>query len=234
MARKLHQRQVPESVLVVGLGRFGSSVALSLVAMDKEVMAIDENPGLVQKWSSELTHVVQADTTDEEALKQLGVASFDRAVVAIGSDIEASVLTVLALSEAGVQVIWAKAITAKHGEILSRVGAQHVVYPERAMGKRVAHQIVGSLHDYIEFEGYALARIMAPALLWGVPLGQSDLRSRHRVTVVGVKRKGEKFTYAERDTIVHRGDELVISGSVRAIEKFSALPHDAPERIDED
>lgn len=233
MGKKAPKR-VPESVLVVGLGRFGSAVARSLVDMDKEVMAIDESAALVQRYAGELTHVVQADTTDEEALRQLGVASFDRAVVAIGTDIEASVLTVLALSEAGVAEIWAKAITAKHGKILERVGAHHVVYPERAMGKRVAHQIVGSLEDYIEFEGYALARIAAPAILWGVPFGKSDVRSRHRVTVVGVKFKGEQFTYAERDTIVHRGDELVISGSVKAIEKFSALPHDPPEHLPDD
>ena len=199
--------------------------------MDKEVLAIDEDAALVQRWSSELTHVVQADTTDEEALRELGVNSFDRAVVAIGLDIEASVLTVLALSEAGVEEIWAKAITSKHAKILERVGADHVVFPERMMGKRVAHQIVGSLDDYLEFEGYALARIKAPAILWGVPLGRSDVRNRYRVTVVGLRRQGEGFTYTDKDTIAHRGDDIVISGAVKAIEKFSSLPHDAPERI---
>jgi len=225
---KKTSRQIPESVLVVGLGRFGSAVALSLLDMDKEVLAIDENPDLVQRWSAHLHHVVQADTTDEEALRQLGVANFDRAVVAIGSDIEASVLTVLALSEAGVQEIWAKAITAKHGAILERIGAHHVVYPERAMGKRVAHQIVGSLEDYIEFEGYALARLSAPAVTWGVPLGSSDVRTRHRVTVVGIRKSGGEFTHADKETIPHRGDEIVISGSVKAVERFSALPDDVP------
>lgn len=233
MFGKSSPKRVPESILVVGLGRFGSAVAQSLVGMDKEVLAIDENPNLVQRWSSELTHVVQADSTDEEALRQLDVAALDRAVVAIGTDIEASVLTVIALSEAGVQEIWAKAITSKHGKILERIGADHVVYPERAMGQRVAHQICGSLDDYLEFEGYALARIKAPAILWGVPLERSDVRARYRITVVGVRRQGEAFTYAEKDTIPHRGDDLVISGSVKAIEKFSALPHEAAERIEE-
>ncbi len=228
MLGKKSSRRQAESVLVIGLGRFGSAVALSLVEMDKEVMAIDENPELVQRFAAELTHVVQADTTDEEALRQLGVATFDRAVVAIGTDIEASVLTVLALSEAGVEEIWAKAITTKHGKILSRVGAHHVVYPERAMGKAVAHQIVGSLEDYLEFEGYALARIQAPAILWGIPLGKSDVRTRHRVTVVGIKQQGESYTYADLETIPHRGDELIISGTVKAVEKFGALPHDVP------
>ncbi len=226
MVGKKGLRRGPESILVIGLGRFGSSVALSLVGMDKEVMAIDESAERVQRFSADLTHVVQADTTDEEALRQLGCASFDRAVVSIGSDIEASVLTVLALSEAGVQEIWAKAVTAKHGKILERVGAHHVVYPERDMGQRVAHQIVGSLEDYMEFEGYALARIKAPTMLWGIPLGKSDIRARYRITVVGIKFSGEAFTYADSETIPHRGDELIISGTVKAVERFSALPHD--------
>lgn len=232
MVGKKGIRREVDSILVIGLGRFGSAVALSLVEMGKEVMAIDENAELVQRWAADLTHVVQADTTDEEALRQLGCSSFDRAVVAIGSDIEASVLTVLALSEAGIEEIWAKAITAKHGKILERVGAHHVVYPERAMGQRVAHQIVGSLEDYMEFEGYALARITAPTILWGIPLGKSDVRTRHRVTVVGIKRQGESYTYADHEMIPHRGDELIISGTVKAVERFSALPHDAPRPVD--
>lgn len=226
-------RREPESVLVVGLGRFGSAVAMALVDMGKDVMAIDESAELVQRYSAELTHVVQADTTDEEALRQLGVSSFDRAVVAIGTDIEASVLTVLALSEAGVEEIWAKAITSKHGKILERVGAHHVVYPERAMGQRIAHQIVGSLEDYLAFEGYALARITAPTMLWGVPLGKSELRTRHRVTVVGIKQEGGTYTYADHTTIPHRGDELIISGTVKAVEKFSLLPHLPPPAPEE-
>lgn len=226
-------RREPESVLVVGLGRFGSAVAMALVEMGKEVMAIDESAELVQRYAAELTHVVQADTTDEEALRQLGVSSFDRAVVAIGTDIEASVLTVLTLSEAGVEEIWAKAITSKHGKILERVGAHHVVYPERAMGQRIAHQIVGSLEDYLAFEGYALARIKAPTMLWGVPLSKSDVRTRHRVTVVGIKEQGGSYTYADHTTIPHRGDELIISGTVKSVEKFSLLPHDPPPAPEE-
>ncbi|MDO5628026.1 MAG: TrkA family potassium uptake protein [Mobilicoccus sp.] len=226
MLDRKKSRSVAESVLVIGLGRFGSAVATSLIQMEKEVLAIDNDPQLVQRWSSELTHVVQADTTDEEALHQLGVSSFDRAVVAIGSDIEASVLTVLALSEARVPEIWAKAITSKHGKILDAVGAHHVVYPERAMGRRVAHQIVGTMEDFMEFEGgYGLARILAPAVSWGIPLGRSDVRTRHKITVVGIKRIGEGFTYADYDTTPREGDELIISGSVRALEKFSSLPH---------
>ena len=140
MSARKHRTSEASSIVVIGLGRFGTAVAQSLVQMGKEVLAIDEDFDLVQRWADELTHVVQADSTDEEALRQLGVGDFDRAVVAIGADIEASVLTVLALAESGVADIWAKAITRKHGQILERVGAHHVVFPERSMGERVAHR----------------------------------------------------------------------------------------------
>jgi trk system potassium uptake protein TrkA len=103
----------PNSVVVIGLGRFGGQVADSLVRGGHEVLAIDENPKLVVHWSDRLTHVVEADSTDEEALRQLGIAEFGHAVVGIGTDIEASVLTVLALSELKVPLIWAKAISTK-------------------------------------------------------------------------------------------------------------------------
>ena len=218
----------PRTILVIGLGRFGSAVAMSLVGMGKEVLAVDQSEELVQRWAADLTHVVQADTTNEGALRQLGVRDFDRAVVAIGSDIEASVLTVLALAELGVQDIWAKAITAKHGAILERIGAHHVVYPDREMGEKVAHMIVTPVRDYIEFDGYALARIQSPTITWGVPLGESGVRDRYRVTVVGVKEPGQAYTYAEHGTVVHRGDELLVTGAVRDVDRFSQLSTQPP------
>jgi trk system potassium uptake protein TrkA len=213
------------SVVVVGLGRFGTAVAQSLFQMGKEVLAIDENISLVEKWADQLTHVVQADSTDEEALRQLGVGDFDRAVVAIGADIEASVLTVLALSEAGVPDIWAKAITRKHGLILERVGAHHVVFPERSMGERVAHILSGRMIDYIEFDDeFSIARTRAPEMSWDKTLAQSAPRSRYGITVVGVKRIGEDFTHAVPETTVQRHDQLIVSGPTHLVEKFCSLP----------
>jgi trk system potassium uptake protein TrkA len=208
-------------VVIIGLGRFGSAVADSLVRMGQEVLAIDENQALVDRWADELTHVAQADTTDDQALQQLGVADFDRAVVAIGTDIEASVLTVLALAEAGVPDIWAKAITRKHGAILERVGAHHVIYPEYSMGERVAHMISGGMMDYIEFDDeFSIARTLAPSFTWDKTLAESAPRSKHGVTIVGVKRTGEDFTYARPETIVHRHDHLIVSGHTRKVEEF--------------
>lgn len=212
------------SVLIIGLGRFGSAVADSLVNLGQEVLAIDEDAALVERWSDELTHVVRADSTDDQALRQLGVSGFDRAVVAIGTDVEASVLTVLALAEAGVPDIWAKAITRKHGRILERVGAHHVVYPESSMGERVAHLLTGSMIDYIAFDDeFSIARTHAPAESWDRSLAESAPRSRHGVTVVGVKRRGEDFTYARPETLVERYDHLIIAGPTDKVERFSRL-----------
>jgi trk system potassium uptake protein len=210
--------------VVVGLGRFGGAVADSLLRLGHEVLGIESKGSLVQKWSDRLTHVVQADATDEAALRQLGVDGFHRAVVGIGQDIEASVLTVLTLGELGVRDIWAKAITKKHGKILHRVGAAHVVYPETAMGERVAHMVSGAMIDYIEFDdGFSIARTKAPVESHDRTLGESGLRTEYGITVVGVKRPGEDFTYALPETMVRRNDQLIISGATDLVERFSAL-----------
>ena len=212
------------SVIVIGLGRFGTAVASSLVRMGQEVLGVDENPDLVQRWADDLTHVVQADSTDDQALRQLGISEFDRAVVAIGNDIEASVLTVLALAEAGVPDIWAKAITRKHGRILERVGAHHVVYPEYSMGERVAHMLTGGMMDYIEFDDeFSIARTQAPAATWDKSLAESAPRTHYGVTIVGVKRLGEDFTYARPETVVNRNDQLIVSGPTAKVEKYCSI-----------
>jgi trk system potassium uptake protein TrkA len=213
-----------EPVVVIGLGRFGSALAVSLVRMGHDVLAIDNDPVLVQKWASELTHVVQADGSDTDALKQLGVGAFSRAVVGIGTHIEASVLTVLSLVEVGVDEVWAKAITKPHGKILRRVGAGHVVYVESSMGERVAHMVSGAMMDYIEFDdGFAIARTKAPRESYDQTLGDVALRTKYGITVVGVKRPGEDFTYARPETEVHRGDQLIVSGATDLVERFCAL-----------
>ena len=166
-------------MLVVGLGRFGSALAEDLQRLGHDVMAVDASGALVQEWSDRLTHVVQADATNEAAMRQLGAASFAVAVVAIGTGIEASLLSTGVLIDLGVREVWAKAITAAHGRILERIGAGHVVYPERDTGKRVAHLISGRLIDYIEFDdGFAIVKMRAPREAHGRTLGDSALRSR--------------------------------------------------------
>lgn len=222
MARTLANSE--DSVVVIGLGRFGGAVAESLMQLGHEVLGVDASAELVQKWSDRLTHVVQADSTDGDALKQLGLKHVQHAVVGIGSDIEASVLTVLALEEIGVPDIWAKATGLRHGQILERIGAHHVVHPEAAMGERVAHLVTGKMMDFMEFEdGFAIAKTTAPEESLDMTLSESNLRQKHGITVVGIKRRHADFIYAQADTYIEPGDIMVISGPTRLVEKFANL-----------
>ena len=213
-------------VIVIGLGRFGTAVARSLVQLGHDVLAVDERPEIVQRFASDFTHVVSADSTDTEALRQIGAEQFDRAVVGIGTDIEASVLTVLSLVELGITEVWAKAINAKHARILERVGAHHVIRPESAMGERVAHMVTGAMIDYIEFDdGFAIARTRAPQVSWDHTLEETGLRAKYGITVVGVKRRGQDFTYARPETSIAKSDELIVCGPTKTVENFCALTH---------
>jgi trk system potassium uptake protein TrkA len=210
------------AVLVVGLGRFGSALAEDLQRLGHDVLAVDASFDLVQQWADRLTHVSQADATSVTAMRQIGAHEVDVAVVAIGTGIEASLLSTGVLVDLGVREVWAKAITTAHGRLLERIGAGHVVYPERDTGQRVAHLLSGRLMDYIEFDdGYAIVKMRAPEMAWDKTLGESALRSRFGVTVVGVKRPGEGFTHALPGTRVRRGDVFVVSGAADAIEKFA-------------
>ncbi|HSE10615.1 MAG TPA: TrkA family potassium uptake protein [Nocardioidaceae bacterium] len=210
--------------MVIGLGRFGKSLALELMEEGAEVLGVDEDPKTVQSLAGRLTHVVEADSTDEEALRQLSVNEFDRAVVGIGSDLEASILTSSILVNFGIRSIWAKAISHSHKRILTQLGVHHVVRPEHDMGKRVAHLVRGRMLDYIEFDdGYAIVKTTPPESLHGLPLAESRVRSKYGVTIVGVKRKGEDFTHATPETVVHEGDLIIVSGPEDGVEGFSDL-----------
>ncbi len=211
-------------VLVVGLGRFGGAVAETLAQQGREVLAVERDPLLVQEWSGRLTHVVEADATSEEVLRQLGIDEFQQAVVAIGTGVEASVLTVGALADLGVPDIWAKALTPAHGRILTRVGATHVVFPESDAGVRVGHQVAYGVLEYLEFDdGFALVRVAPPEEAVGRTLGEAALRSRYGVTVVAIKRPGQDFTYATADTTVFVDDVLVVTGRRDHVERFSRV-----------
>jgi trk system potassium uptake protein len=212
----------PSRVVVLGLGRFGASLAQELVRRGTEVLGIDSNPGVVQTFADELTHAAVADTTDVEALRQLDVPDFDRAVVGIGDDLEASILTTAVLVDLGIPHIWAKAVSRQHGRILERIGAHHVVLPEHEMGERVAHLVTGRMLDYIEFEDdFAMIKTCPPSDIVGRPLSETGVRRRHRITVVGVKHPGGEFTYATENTVLHAQDMLIVSGKIDDVEAFA-------------
>lgn len=223
MARRSRSGGSDDSrVVVLGLGRFGTSVARELVRRGTDVLGVDTDPVLVQRYAEEITFTAVADTTDEASLRQLGVDDCARAVVGIGTDLEASILTVSVLVDLGVGNIWAKATSRQHGRILERVGAHHVVLPEYEMGERVAHLVTGRMIDYITFEDdFAMVKTAAPAGLVGQSLAQGEVRRKHRITVVGIKRHGEDFTYATQDTVVHAGDLLIVSGRIDDVEEFA-------------
>lgn len=225
MARRQPRKQGGDDrVVVIGLGRFGGSLALELVRQGWEVLGIDGSSRLVQSYADQLTHAAVADSTDADALRQLGVPEFSRAVVGIGTDLEASILTTSLLVDFGVPNIWAKAVSRQHGEILHRVGAHHVILPEHEMGERLAHLVTGRMLDYIEFEdGFALVKTRAPEEVVDRPLGETGIRAKYGVTVVCIKRPGEDFTYAARETVVRRGDILIVAGKSTKAERFANL-----------
>ena len=209
-------------ILVIGLGRFGSSLALELVNHDWEVLGVDSNPRVVQLFGESLTHTVIADSTDDEALRQIGAAQFSRAVVAIGTHLEESILTTSQLVDLGVKDIWAKATSRRHGRILEQVGAHHVVLPEHDMGERVAHLVSGRMLDYVELEeGFSLIKTKAPQALVGRPLRETKVRQRFGITVVSVKQVGASFTYATEETVLHKGDVIVVAGRTKDVERFA-------------
>ncbi|WP_455351951.1 potassium channel family protein [Streptomyces sp. SYSU K217416] len=211
-------------VAVIGLGRFGFSLGAELMRRGWDVLGVDSDATLVQRLRDELTHTAAADCTDPEALAQLGVGEFPRAVVGIGDALEASILVTSNLADAGVPRIWAKAVSRQHGRILERVGAHHVVLPEHDMGERVAHLVTGRMLDFIEFDDdYALAKTVAPASATGRSLGELGVRARYGITVVGIKRTGEGFTYATAETVVRTGDIIIVTGRTQAVETFAEL-----------
>ncbi len=212
-------------ILVCGLGRFGAATANALARLGHEILAIDRDPHLVQEWSGRLAHVVEADSTNMDALEQLGCAQFRIAVVGIGGSVEASVLTCANLVDLRLPQIWAKALSLPHGKILERIGVHHVVYPETDAGERVAHLVTGKLMDYIEFDdGFAIVKMRPPKEAQGFTLAESRVREKYGVTVVGVKSPGKDFTYAVPQTRVSAHDLLIVSGHNELIERFAARP----------
>jgi trk system potassium uptake protein TrkA len=211
-------------VLVIGLGRFGAATAGQLHRLDREVLAIDDDAALVQKWSERVTHAVQTDARSIEALRQVGAQDFAIAVVAVGSSIESSVLITANLVDLKIPQIWAKAISKSHGTILNRIGAHHVIFPEAEAGERVAHLVSGRMLDFIEFDDdFAIVKMYPPKPIRGLPLGESVVRRKYGVTVVGVKSPGQDFTYATAETVVSNHDLIIVSGNSADLERFAAL-----------
>lgn len=213
-----------DSVAVIGLGRFGQSLALELMANGTEVLGIDASEEIVQAMNGQLTHVVVADSTKEETLRQLAVPEFDRVVVAIGSNVEASILTTSLLLRFGIKNVWAKAVSDPHGTILEQLGVQHVIYPEKDMGRRVAHLVRGAMQDYIEIgDNFAIVRTTPNSAVIGKPLGEAQVRAKYGVTITAYKPAGKPWNYTTPDTVIEPGGMMLVSGPTAKAEAFSQL-----------
>lgn len=224
MARR---RKSARQFVVIGLGRFGSSVVKTLASMGYEVLAVDVDEERVSAMATQATHAVQADGTDESAMRAIGVRNFDVAVVSIG-DLQASILTTVILRELGLKQVVAKAVSELHGKVLERVGADRVIYPERDMGMRVAHNLVyGNLIDYLELApGVSIVEVVAKRRFVGRSLRELNLRARYRINVLAIRRADGINLAPGADDVIEEGDILVALGRDEDLEALETQGDD--------
>jgi len=200
--------------VVIGCGRFGSSVAKKLTELGCEVLVVDENEEIIQNISDVVTYAVQADATDENTLKSLGIRNFDVAIVTIGGDIQASVLVTLMIKELGVKQIIAKAQNDMHAKVLYRIGADRVVFPEREMGTRIAKNLVSdNILDYIELApDYSIVEVLALEEWIGSSLKNLNMRAEYGINVMAIKNGLDINIAVNADEVIKTGDILVVIG----------------------
>jgi len=211
--------------IVIGLGRFGSSIAKTLYNLGYDVLGIDNNEEIVQNIANSITHSVQADATDENTLKALGVRNFDVAIVSIGDDIQASILVTLILKEMGIKYVVGKAQNELHGKVLYKIGADRVIFPERDMGIRVAHNLVSSnILDYIELSpDFSIVEVNAIPEWINKTLRQLNMRTKYGLNVMAIKRNNEVMISPHADDMILENDILVVVGQKQDIEKLEKI-----------
>jgi trk system potassium uptake protein len=203
-----------EQVMVIGLGRFGSALARELERLGHEVLAVDRSEALVNDIASDVTHALELDASDEDALRSAGAGDFNTAIVAISSDAEPSIFATMVLKRLGVRTVISKAGSLLHGEILARVGADRVVFPERETGLRLAHSFnVPNVIDYLDVApSFGIEKIRPPKSFIGRTLGELDLKGRLGLTPIALRRAQQVFVNPARDERVAEGDELILIG----------------------
>lgn len=216
---------IKKQFAVIGLGRFGTSVARTLHDHGYEVLAIDHDPERVQRLSNEFTHILAADTTDETTLQEIGIRNFDGVVVAIGENVQANILTTLQLKELEVKYVVVKAQNLLHGKMLEKIGADKVIYPERDMGKRVAHHLMSTnILEHIELSpNLGLVEVKAPNCLLHKTLAQSNLRAKLGINVVAVKRDDDLIVSPLAELEILANDILIVIGNNDGIQQLESL-----------
>ncbi|EGW39393.1 TrkA family potassium uptake protein [Desulfosporosinus sp. OT] len=209
--------------VVIGLGRFGTSVAKTLNVLGHDVLAMDKNEHAVQVIMHDVTQAVQADARDEETLRALGVRNFDVAIVAIGDDLEANILITLMLKEMGIPYVVTKAQSSLHGKVLEKIGADKIIYPEQDMGIRLANNLIRTnVMDFIELSlDYSIFEIIASARFVNRTLGELDLRAVYKINVVAIKKGADQIIIAPgADAVVEDKDILVVVCNKKALSKL--------------
>lgn len=208
--------------LVIGAGRFGSSVARTLYEQGHDVLVVDSNEAIVQQISDKVTHAVAANATSEEALEALGVTEFDVVVVAIGHEMQNSIMVSILLKELGARYIVAKAQTELHGKVLRKIGVNRVVFPERDMGQKLAHSLVSrNIIDLIELsETYSVVEVEAPQEMVGRTLQDLNLRVRYGINVIALRGEKETNISPGGEDKIAPGDVIVAVGENKALKKL--------------
>ncbi|CAM3092233.1 TrkA family potassium uptake protein [Filibacter tadaridae] len=208
--------------VVIGLGRFGGSIVKELIDLEADVMAIDISPERVDEYAPIATQAVVADTTDESVLRSLGIRNFEHVIVAIGENIQSSILTTLMLKEIGVPKITVKAQNDYHAKVLQKIGADNVVHPERDMGIRIANNMVSNnILDYLELsDEYSIAEIKASDKLVGFTLIDLDIRAKYGVNIVAIKRGKQILVSPQAIEKIQLEDILIVIGSDKDIHSF--------------
>jgi trk system potassium uptake protein TrkA len=211
--------------VVIGLGSFGSSVAKTLYTLGNEVLAVDSEESIVREIADSVTHAAQIDTSDEKSLKDLGISNFDVAVIGIGSDVQASIMATLIVKDLGVKYIISKAHDEKHAKLLYKIGADRVVFVERDMGVRVAHNIFASnILDYIELSpDYNIAEVVSPEEWYGKTLREIDVRANYGLSVIGIKRNHDVNIAPLADDIIRPNDTIIAIGATKELSKFENI-----------
>lgn len=207
---------------VLGLGRFGSSLARELYQGNADVLAVDVDPNLVDDIQGSVTHAVQADVTDISALRELGLQDFDVAIVTIGEDLRSSSIVTMLLKELGVPMVLAKAQDEMHGRMLEKLGADRIIYVERDMGKRVAHSLLsGNILDYIQLsDDFAIVETVPHTAWVGKSLVDLNLRRKFGINVIAIRSDGEIRVSFAPETVIHADDRLLVIGEQSAISKL--------------
>ncbi|MGG5178278.1 potassium channel family protein [Bacillus sp. MM09(2025)] len=207
---------------VIGLGRFGGSICKALSEEGLEVLAMDLNEDRVNEYAQIASHAVIGDSTDEAVLKNLGMRNFDHVIVAIGENIQASILTTIILKELGVKLVTAKAHNDYHEKLLNKIGADRVVHPERDMGKRIAHKIItNNVIEYLELsDEYGLIEVEANGHLENQSLYDLDIRARYQINIVAIKRGKEVIISPLAHEQIHKNDILIVIGAMKDIARF--------------